>query len=91
MHHTWVSGSFASKSLTLSPYLNSLTATKPLEVELQIDAITLVNVSNFLYQLSFKMNRRFTVSTSYKGGPQYDRNQQKYIQNQTVISVEEEV
>lgn len=62
MHHTWVSGTFASKSLTLSPHLNSLTATKPLDVELQIDAITLVNVSNFLYQLSFRMNRRFTQS-----------------------------
>lgn len=60
MDHTWISGSFASKSLILSPHLNSLTATKPLEVELQMDAITLVNVSNFLYQLSFKMNRRFT-------------------------------
>lgn len=62
MHHTWNSGSFASKSPTLPPYLNSLTETEPLEVELQMDAITLQNVSNFLYQLSFKMNDRFAQS-----------------------------
>lgn len=66
MHHTWAWGSFASKSLTLSSHLNSLTATKPLEVELQIDAITPVNVSNFLYHLAFKMNRRFTQSQQTK-------------------------
>lgn len=90
-HHTWVPPSFLSKSLTVSPHLNSLTATKPLKAELQNRCNYPGECVQFSVPAFIQDEQKIhSVSTSYKGGPQYDT-KQKYIQKQTVISVEEEV
>lgn len=55
-----------------------------------MDAITLVNVSNFLYQLSFMMNERFIQSWQTAKEVNMTEYKKKCTQNQTVISVKDE-